>query len=272
MDYLEYRDFVVKGFVAFILPFAWSVIVYPILKSHKKSWIALVILATLLSLAVLIIKELLDILPGQGRLPLYDVVITYVFGIILSAALLSGLFYKKTRQLSEQLRDEPADRHDVRRGMPLPKRIHLRQLLQIAVLVEEQGQSFYEQLAANTPDTQVRRLSLRLAGDEQRHRNIFRKSLDQWLPLPLKGDTLVEITKYFEAQGLFALPPGGARTAEALLRFAIAQEHAAVEFYRAIEKSFPQTWKRLAVMRIIVEERAHAAVLEELMRKLPSAE
>jgi rubrerythrin len=254
MPLSEYVDLAFKGIVAALVPLGWAAIFYPLMRKLKKGWPALLIVATLLSLSLFVIKEVMDSIT-----PAFDEIVTYTLGIFFGGAVLSLFFNYKSRWL----------RASPKKGTFLhnPKgknNIHLRHLLRVAISIEEEGENFYDNLAENAENPDVRNLCRKLAVDEVRHRQYFQKTLNRWLSIPADMRSLDLLKKKLRKKGIFSDPPPLDVSEEGMIKYAIEQENKTADFYLSFENSFPDAWKKMHVERLVEEEKEHAKKLMAL--------
>jgi len=254
MPLSEYVDLAFKGILAALIPLGWAVIFYPLIRKLRKAWPVLLIVASLLSLSLFVIKEVMD-----NITPVFDEIVTYTLGIFFGGVVLSLFFNFKSRWL----------RTSPKKGSFLhnPKgknNIHLRHLLRIAISIEEQGENFYDNLAEKTINPDVRHLCRKLAVDEVRHRQYFEKTLNRWLPIPSDMHSIDLLKQKLKKKGIFLDPLPPDVSEEDMIKYAIEQEKKTAEFYLSFENGFPDAWKRMHVERLVEEERSHAKKLMAL--------
>jgi rubrerythrin len=151
------------------------------------------------------------------------------------------------------------------RNYPIKTKLHMRYLYQVAILVEEEGIKFYSELAKKANDTAIKRLCIKLAGDEKKHKEIFEAVLAQWLPEPADEQTLNSLIQELRNAGLFSEPPSLNASEKDMIKYAIEQEIKTAEFYQSFEEYFPQTWKKLRIQRLVLAEKEHAESLRSLL-------
>lgn len=139
--------------------------------------------------------------------------------------------------------------------------IRLRDLFRLAVIMEEEGRSFYLKMVVRVRDPQTKVICASLAADEALHKQLFESMLGHWNPLnpnPLTWPAFLERVKL---EGFFGNAPGENATEDQLAAYAIRQEIKSAEFYQLFEDAFPLDWKRERLHRLVVEEQGHAAKL-----------
>lgn len=139
--------------------------------------------------------------------------------------------------------------------------IHLRDLFRLAVLMEEQGRTFYMKMAARTRNVKTMELCTQLAEDETQHKQLFQKMLEHWNQLGVNIATWPAFLERVRQEGFFKNAPGENATEEQMAAYAIRQESKSAEFYQMFEAAFPEAWKRVRLHKLVDEERVHEAKL-----------
>ena len=263
----EYTDLTIKLIIAFLVPLGWAAILYPLIRKFKKAWPFLLIIATLFSFGLLIIKEMMD-----QAIPIGDEIIAYLLGIFFGLAVLSLLFSFKNRRffaLSKINTDTTPSKDTASPVLPeiirkdeIPlknsKNIHLRHILEAGILMEERGRDFYNEFAKKVADPKTKDLCRSLAWDELGHKAFIEKILYRWLPLPPDREALSSIGEQMKWLNIYLNPPDINSTEEETAKYAIEQEKKMAYFYLSFEKSFPDTWKRTNIQILVMAERSHA--------------
>jgi rubrerythrin len=250
-------DLYVLG-LAIIIPLAWSVIFYPVLRKSKKSWHNLVIVASVLSFLTLILKEMMAKVN-----PVLAEMLIYASGIVFGVAALYFIFKSKSKWLEAMPKENVSFRNQ-----EIETKVPLRYMFQVAVLVEQQGKEFYEKLAEKASDVKARELWQGLAYDETAHKRLFENILSRWLPRPADKESLDSLTQALRGRGLFSNPPLPDATEEDVIKYAIQQEEMTADFYLSFESAFPDAWKRIHIRSLVTTERQHA---ERLRTFLPAS-
>jgi len=263
----EYTDLIIKLVIAFFVSLGWAAILYPLMRRMKRSWPFLLIGAAVFSLALFIIKEVMDQITPFG-----DEFAAYLLGIFFALAILSALFNFKNKLLYlttavnsfiKPIQDTATvslikNAANGDSAVNASKKIHLRQLLEAGILIEEKGREFYIRLAEKSADLKVKDLCFNLAREEDEHKSFIEKILYKWLPLPLTAEALRLVEKEMKYWGIYLNPPSVEATEEDMAKYAIDQEVKMVNFYLSFEKSFPQAWKRMNVRLLVTAEKSHA--------------
>ena len=127
--------------------------------------------------------------------------------------------------------------------------------------MEEEGKVFYERLAANARNANVKDICLGLARKELEHKQIIESMLHRWLPLPLDTRTAELLKSEIETNGIFMNAPLADAGEKAMVKYAVDQENRMASFYQSFEKAFPGAWKQMHLGELVMEERSHASQL-----------
>jgi rubrerythrin len=146
----------------------------------------------------------------------------------------------------------------------MPNKIHLRHILEIGISIEERGKLFYEQLAVRAKNEKTKNLCLNIAKDELAHKEFIKSILDKWLPLEMDSAAFLELNKFIDRFNIYRNPPADTATEHEMIKYAIGEEYKTAEFYLSFESMFPESWKKMNLERLVIEERAHAELLSEL--------
>ena len=252
-----YVDLFIKLVVATIISLGWAAILYPLIRKSQKSWHTLIIITSILSFSTLILKEVLD----KFNSP-FGEIITYVLGILFGIAVIYLLFIFKSKRL-ETLPNEDIFIRDYK----IKTEIHMRHLFQIAILIEEQGKQFYNELAKKASDIKEKKFWRKLAKDEVAHKRLFQRALSRWLPLPYDKETLNSFIQELKSKGLFSDSQAPVTSHENIIKYAIQQEEITADFYLSFENPFPDAWKRMHIHNLVLIERGHAEKLRAFLQK-----
>ena len=176
--------------------------------------------------------------------------------VVLAAAL---IIYRLTRG-QDAMEAKPAPGSDFAR---FGGEVRLRDLYRLAVMLEEEGIALYLKLAQLAEDDATRKLCMRLADDEEEHRQLFRERLERWRSLHPNRVTWPAFLEQVKLEGLFDNPPGPKAEEKAMAAFAIRQERRTVEFYRMFEQAFPDAWRRDKLRDLVDQEMSHEQKLRE---------
>ena len=142
--------------------------------------------------------------------------------------------------------------------------VRVRDIFRLALTLEEKGADLYERLEKAADEPGTKKLCAWLAGQEKAHGRLIKSTLEKWRSLHPHLTGWAELLRLAEKQGFFSAPPPSGASEKELGAYAIEQERKSVEFYSAIEASFPQAWKRARLHRLAEEERTHLARLREV--------
>jgi rubrerythrin len=143
-------------------------------------------------------------------------------------------------------------------------------VLQFAIRLEENGESFYRQAAVRADDKKVQGLFNHLADEEIKHKLIFEdflsriKSFDP--PESYPGEYLAYLRDYMDGRIVFSKDMDyellGIQGTVAALDFAIQREMDSILYYQEL-KAFVPTKDYGTLDTIIAEERKHFSILSE---------
>lgn len=243
----QYFKLFIKFGIAFVLPWAWLIILHIFIGKAKKILLASVTLASLMAFGILVAKEVSDV----SGVPLNNEILTYFIGTVFGIAAASLVFNYRATKLGKWLAKNLSDEGTEYKGL------HLRQLLEAAIDLEEEGKEFYQSLSLKFNDTNVKNLCLRLAQEENKHKEVIEKMLNRWLPLNSKENSKEEFRKVSKKIGLFVDKPKPCSSQNVMLNYAIEQERKSIELYKSFEKFFPQEWKQQYIEKLVLEEETH---------------
>lgn len=149
-----------------------------------------------------------------------------------------------------------------------------REVFQIAVRIEENGERFYREMAGRIDDEEVRSLFAFLADEEVRHQQFYQAVLEKAEPFEPEENYPGEYFDYLHSyasgvifsQDAFEKKLGEIRDAGAALDFAIGVEWDSIHFYQEIKGLVPKA-RREQLDAIVAEERKHFVKLTKLKKE-----
>lgn len=146
-----------------------------------------------------------------------------------------------------------------------------REVFQIAVRIEENGERFYRELAGRLDDDEVQELFSFLADEEVRHRRFYEGILGKSEPFEPEESYPGEYFAYLRAyasnvifsQETFEKKLGEIRSAVEALDFAIGVEWDSIHFYQELKGLVPES-RRSQLDDVVAEERRHFVKLTKL--------
>jgi rubrerythrin len=150
------------------------------------------------------------------------------------------------------------------------------EVLKWAMEIEENGEAFYNTVAARSTDPQVKELFDDLAVQERRHYQVFKRMLEQVKPEPDLSSVSVQYEDYEDylrvalANALFAGQDKGltlarqARDRETALHAAMSFEKDTLLFFYDLREMVSEA-EREAISGIILEEKAHLRRLAKML-------
>jgi len=145
----------------------------------------------------------------------------------------------------------------------------IRDLIDIAVQIEQDGAVFYENLSQQAANESARAIFLKLADDERKHREIFldmRESESGRDKAP--ADSEIELViQEIERSGI--LPESSPNKIQKIhplnaIKLGIKAEKRTVKFYRHLSGKLKNPSSRKMLKRLIDEEKRHVVQLTEL--------
>jgi len=148
--------------------------------------------------------------------------------------------------------------------------------LKWAMEIEENGEAFYNTVAARSADPQVKALFEDLAAQERGHYRVFQKMLEGVKPDPDLSSVAAEYEEYQHylqvalANALFAGPDKGltlamkAQDRETALQAAMGFEKDTLLFFYDLREMVSEA-ERKAVSNVILEEKAHLRRLSKML-------
>jgi rubrerythrin len=141
---------------------------------------------------------------------------------------------------------------------------------QLAKSIETEGKKMYEEFAHETPKKEIAGVFSALAGEEQRHYEIF-DNLEKRIPVETvpQGSTNVDVTELFETirielqldeQSLAAM-----NDAETAYKKALVLENSSIDLFNKIVKGLSDGHQKKVVEAIIGEEKRHIEVISGLI-------
>jgi len=155
----------------------------------------------------------------------------------------------------------------------MPRLFEAREIVGLAIKIEENGEEFYKRLANATKNLQVKETFEFLAREERKHRNSFREiqqRLGEFKPIyeSYPGEYL-NYMKALAEENIFTkeragqLLPKKFKTSNAALDTAIGLEKDSILFYNEIRNFVPES-EHKPIDEIIGQEKIHLQKLSEI--------
>jgi rubrerythrin len=150
-------------------------------------------------------------------------------------------------------------------------------IFEIAMRIEENGATFYRYAVQIAGDEESKRVFEFLAGEEEKHKKIFKKMLSgidsREAPESYPGEYGAYLRDYADNHLIFTKEVmdremAAVKNALSAVDFAIRREMDSILYYQEI-KGFISKNQQEAIDEIIDEERKHFKVLSELKKKYP---
>ena len=141
---------------------------------------------------------------------------------------------------------------------------------QLAKSIETEGKKMYEELARDAPKREIAGAFSALAGEEQRHYELFDK-LEKRKPIEtgMHASVSVDLPKLFDAIRTEILidetASAAMNDAEATYQQALLLENSSIELFNKIMTGLTDEYQKEIVNVIIDEEKWHIEVIKELI-------
>jgi len=138
------------------------------------------------------------------------------------------------------------------------------EIFQFAIRIEENGEMFYNTVADQLNEKEVKELFKALAGEEVKHRKTYENLLstvENYDPPEVYPGEYYDYLRAYADNHIFPAEKmkkeiKGINTAEAALNFAMAREIESILYYQELKNNVPQS-ERSKIDTIIEEERRH---------------
>jgi len=149
----------------------------------------------------------------------------------------------------------------------IKKMIHLRQIFQMGVKLEERGIEFYSSLGNRATNTDAKAICQKLTEDKLRHKRAIEGIVNRWEPLPLDDQAEAFFEREARRNGIYLDPPRPYATARRMLRYAVDQERKMAKFYLRFGKVYPDEWKRNKLRILAMKEKKHEDQLRDFYKQ-----
>lgn len=238
--------------VAFFVPAAWAIILYPYCRAYHKSWLRLLILAIIFSFIAMVMKERFDATISV------DDIVADMLGLFFGMALVAAIFSRGNMRFLKE-------------GVVSDEKVSLRTLLSIAARIEEQSAVFYEKAALKMSDAGARELSLKISVEEKKHADRITAVLNGWLPALPDPDFIKQVHEAASRHGIYNGPFPHDISDQELLQYAIDHEIKMAGFYGSFKGIFPDEWRKSYVQELVLAEWEHERKLLAALRQLDSS-
>lgn len=226
--------------IAFFVPIAWTLILYPFYRSRKGSRLLLILSAAVFSALVMVIKELAE----HSVKITANQIIADVAGIFFGMAAVSAVFFLRGRRFTQKARI-------------LGREMSIQDVLTLAREVETRSEDFYMGASRMIKDASAADLCVLIAGEERKHREIVDTMLSKLLPASQGAEFAKWAAARIAGYGIFVFDfSAESVTPEGLLRYAIAQEKRTQDLYISFKKAFPD-FHRVYIKTLIDAESRH---------------
>jgi rubrerythrin len=150
-----------------------------------------------------------------------------------------------------------------------------RDIIQFAVRIEEDGETFYRKASLAAQDKDIKDLFNLLANEEVQHKALFRDMLSNMEALQpaetYDGEYAAYLGDYIDGKVVFTkdaqkeLAPDVSDTSSAVM-FAMQREADSILYYHEAKQFIAEKYYNI-IDKIIIEERKHFSKLSELRKK-----
>ncbi len=158
----------------------------------------------------------------------------------------------------------------------MPKVFNASEIMQFAIRIEENGQTFYKLMAEKLKDKKIKELFEYLAQQELIHRQIFKKMADELETYEPAQSFPVEYFQYLRAyadEHIFTKAKTGKimadriKSAEEALDFALSAELDSILYYLEA-KNLVADYEKSKLDQVVEEERRHYMQLLQIKKKI----
>ncbi|MBN1526261.1 MAG: hypothetical protein JW919_01570 [Candidatus Omnitrophica bacterium] len=142
----------------------------------------------------------------------------------------------------------------------------MRHIFKVGLILEKRVEGFYVELAEKVLDPKAKDLCRKLARIAFHHAQLIEKTLSEWRILFFDRESLDFFEGELKRRNIFLDPPLADSSEEDIVKYAIGQEWKKIDFYRAFEDFFTDSWRRMHVKQLVMEERS---CIKELVAAYP---
>ena len=154
-------------------------------------------------------------------------------------------------------------------------------IFHIAVMIEDNGEKFYNHISATIPDAQTKGICIKLAGQEHNHRLMFEKLLTDVVnkkgPMYNIADFPQDDLSYLKAvsdSNVFTKAldlkqvTGKIKTARDAVTIALDFEKDSILFFIQMKKFTRPEWGQAEINKLIEQEQEHIVILTALLKEV----
>ncbi len=154
-------------------------------------------------------------------------------------------------------------------------------IFHIAVMIEDNGEKFYNHVSATIPDAKTKDICAKLAGQEHNHRLLFEKLLTDVVnkkgPMYNLADVPQDDLSYLKAvsdSNVFAKAlnlkdvAAKIKTAKDAVTIALDFEKDSILFFLQMKKFTRPEWGQAEINKLIAQEQKHIVTLTVLLKEL----
>ncbi|MBI4834309.1 MAG: ferritin family protein [Planctomycetes bacterium] len=160
----------------------------------------------------------------------------------------------------------------------MPYFFNAEEIMEVAILIEKNGEQFYRLLIDETKDNDIKKICARLRDDEKKHQKVFEEMLKKTMS---KKPASVSVKEFPEddAKHLKKMADANVftrnlsakeiaskiKTDQETIRFALKIENESIAFYAQLRKFTSSDMGGNDIDKIIKEEQAHYNILDKLL-------
>ncbi len=214
--------------VAFVIPLAWAVILYPFCRKYHLTWVKTMIFVIVASLVAMALKEIVD-----DKVSVNDIAADIV-GLFLGIAVLGAVFMWGGKWMSK-----------VAVGVfRLKGEVSLRDILQVALRLEERAAIFFEEASRRLSDEAAKELCASMALKERAEAEQLSVMVSKWNLKASDGAAINTLEEQTIAHGLYTRPFLTQATKRDVLEYAIEMKKLTGDLYARFINYFPLEWKK----------------------------
>ncbi|MDP8298728.1 MAG: hypothetical protein P9L88_02320 [Candidatus Tantalella remota] len=245
-------DSLPHGIIAFIIPIAWAVILYPFCRKYRLTWIRTLVFVIVASVVAMALKEIVD-----DKVSVNDIAADLV-GLFLGVASLSAILIWGGKRMSK-----------IAVGVfRLKGEVSLRDVLYVALRLEERAAVFVEEAALRLSDEASKKLCSKLALKEHADAEQLSVMVSKWKLKASDGSAINTLEEQTIAHGLYTCPFLTQATEKDILEYAIEMKKLTGDLYGCFINYFPLEWKREILEDLTEKQRNMKKELKDTLANL----
>jgi rubrerythrin len=260
---------VVRALIGIGLVVGWGMLLFPLKRRLRRSRSSLLLVSGVMSLVCVFARQALE--PEFMTEEFFLQTSVYVFGIFLGMVLVRAYLgieespppVAETPAVAGESVREPAESpaHERDTG----ERISLRRFFQVALMLKERSQRYFEELARKINPGEIRDICLYLAKEHQTQKEQLQTQLQHWKSRPMSKDDLLSFAEQLERLDEFFPKNAGPDSIPNLLAMAMEQEKKVIGFFRSFAGDYQKPWKSMKIQDLIKKEERLAELLHNVL-------